>query len=344
MQKNMIRVLLVSVFALAGCPGAAVPGGLGGGGSASSVNPNTCGNYAASDAGRKLKGFLEATLKLNTTVVEAEAEMKVSCGVMATELGISSEGDTKTVCNAVAEAIKENLSVGLKAGAKLTVDYKPAQCTVNASVAAEVAAKCEGSASADVAVTCEGSCSGTCKGSCEGTCEGQAGSGGSNAECNGTCEGTCSGECSGGCEGHADVQASAECEAQAEISANVEAECTEPEINVEFEAGVVLDLPKVEKVKQALIKGLPKMLVVKAKIEGPIIGAFKTWSKSARALVDASAKLYSSLGDQASCVSRQLGAAVGMIAGIQSSIDVQIEVSVSVSASASAEGGGSAGN
>ena len=346
MRHKIIRLLLLSTVALAGCPGTgvpAIPDLPGTGGAASSVDPNSCGNYAASAAGKKLKGFLEATLTLQESVASAEVEMKASCVLMATELGISTEGDTATVCKAVAAAIQEDLSVGLKAGAKLTVDYQPAQCIVSADVAAEVAAKCEASAGAEVAVTCEGTCEGTCKGTCEGSCEGSAGTGGSDGECNGACQGRCKGECSGGCDGHADVQASAECEAQAEIRANVEAECTEPELTVEFEADVVLDAPKVEKVQSALISGLPPLLVVSAKIQGPVRAAFTTWSKAAGQLADSSAKLYSSLGDQAACVAGQLGAAVAMIAGIQSSIDLQIEVSVSVSASASTAGGASAG-
>ena len=91
------------------------------GGAASNVDPNTCGNYAASDVGKKLKAFLEATVMFNDAVMGAEGEIKVSCAAMAGELGVSTEGDTATVCNAVSAAIKEHMSVGLKAGAALTV-------------------------------------------------------------------------------------------------------------------------------------------------------------------------------------------------------------------------------
>ena len=325
MRKQLFSVVLFGVIAIScgGVPG--VPGVPGS--KATSVDPNTCGNYAATDVGKKLKGFLAATLTLNEAVLEAEAEMKVSCAAMAKELGVSEEGDTATVCNAVSESIKENLSMGLKGGAALTITYEPAVCTINASAAASAAASCEGSASADVGVSCEG----TCQGTCNGECEGSTGSGGE-------CEGVCKGSCEGTCQGYANVDASMECEASAEVTASVEAECTEPSLEIEFAADLVVDAPKVEMVKAALMAGLPKLLTIQAKVKGPLLGAFATWAKSAKGLASSSGKLVGSLGDQAACVSGQLAGAAGMVAGVKSSLDVQVEVSVSVSASASAEG------
>lgn len=326
MRKQLFPVLLLGALALSACGG--VPGVPGAPGSkASEVDPNTCGNYAASDVGAKLKSFLSATVALDKATLEAEAEMKVSCAAMAKELGVSEEGDTATVCNAVAESIKEHLSVGLKAGATLTINYEPAVCTINASAAASAAASCEGSASADVSVACEG----TCEGKCNGECEGSTGSGGE-------CEGVCKGSCEGSCQGYADVDASVECEASAEISASVEAECTEPSLEVTFEAEAVVDAPKVDAVKAALMAGMPQLLTLQAKVKGPLIGAFTTWAKSAKDLAGSSAKLVRSLDDQAACVSGQLAGAASMVAAIKARLDVQVEVSVSVSASASAEG------
>ena len=321
---------MLSVVALGACPGGGVPGVPGKSKAASDVDPNTCGNYAASDVGKKLKAFLQATVMFNDAVLEAEAEMKVSCTAMASELGVSTEGDTATVCNAVAESIKEHLSVGLKGGAALTINYEPAVCTVSVEAAASAAASCEGLASAEVSATCQGTCQGTCSGDCIGD--------NSGGQCNGTCQGTCEGEC----QGNASVDASAECEANAEVSANVEAECTEPSLEVAFEAEMVVDAPKVEAVKSALIKGMPKMLQLKAYAEGPLAATFITWSKTAKALAGDTVRLARSLEDQAQCVGGQLAGAAGMVAAIKASLDVQVEVSVSVSASASAEG--SAGN
>jgi hypothetical protein len=337
---GLVGSAFVAVLAL-GCPGGGgvpgIPGG--GGGKASSVDPNTCGNYAASEAGAKLKAFLEATVTLNEAVIEMEGEVKASCAGMAEKLGVATEGDTKAVCNAVADAIRENLKAGIKGKASLKVDYKPAVCTVSADVAVDAAAKCEASASADVKVECTGQCGGTCKGECKGKCEGSAGGGGGKGECNGKCQGTCEGSCSGSCEGSADVHASAECEAKAEVSANLEAECTEPELNVEFDSKVVVDKPKVEAVAEALKAGLPKMIAISAKLRGPTALAVTTWAKTAKNLAKASGKLYSSLGDQATCVGGQLAAAASMVTKVEASVSVSVEASASVSGAAGASGG-----
>lgn len=332
---GLIGSALLAVLVLNGCPGGGgVPGIPGKGGKASSVDPNTCGNYAASEAGAKLKAFLEATVTLNEAVISMEGEIKTSCAGMAEKLGVSTEGDTRSVCNAVADAIRANLKAGIKGKAELKVDYKPAVCRVNADVAVDAAAKCEASASADVKVECTGRCEGTCKGECKGKCEGKAGGGG-KGECAGQCDGSCEGSCSGGCEGSADVHASAECEAKAEVSANVEAECTEPEVNVEFDSKVVVDKPKVEAVVEALKSGLPKMLSVTAKLRGPTALAVKSWAKSAKNLAQASGKLYGSLGDQAACVGGQLAVAASMVTKVEASVSVSVEASASVSGSAS---------
>jgi hypothetical protein len=325
---------LLAVLALGSCGGGGpgVPGMPGGGGK---VDPNACG-----DASVKVKSFLEATVTLNEAVAGMEAEVKTSCGAMAEKLGVKKDGDTKTVCNAVAAAIKANLTAGLKGEAKLKIDYKPAVCTVKADIAAEAAAKCDAKASADVKVQCTGECEGTCSGKCSGKCEasgeGKAGAGGTGAaargECAGKCNGTCEGNCSGGCSGSADVDASAECEAKAEVTANVEAECTEPELNISFDSKVVTDKPKVEATVEALKVGLPKLIKIKAKLEGPVALAFKTWAKTVKGLKGA----VSSAG---LCVGGQIAGAFGMLGQIQGSMSVSVEASVSVSGSASGSAG-----
>lgn len=334
--------IATALLALAGCPGGApkVPGGVPGGGGGE-VNPNGCGNYAQVDAGRKLKAFLEATVELDRQVQESEAYLRESCAMMAGELGIPAEGDTKTVCDAVAQGITENLQVGLKAEAELDVQYEPAVCEVNVDVAAKAAAECEAQASADVQVRCDGTCQGTCQGTCDGECAGAAGTGGSGGECNGQCEGTCQGTCEGECVGSADVDASAECRAEASVEANASAECTPPEVDVKFDAAMVVDASKVESVAAALKVGLGRILAAERRAAGPLKAAFLTWAKSARELKDSAGELSKAFKDQALCISGQLAAAAAMIARIEASINVQIEVSASVSASAG--GGAEAG-
>lgn len=340
-ETGLFAMALASglVALLAGCPAGGVPtapGGLGGA-TSSRVDPNTCGNYAATDAGRKLKAFLEATVQLDAAVKNTENYLRDSCALMARELGVATDGDTRTVCTNVSNALREHLSVGLKAGAKLTIKYQPAVCTVDVQAAASAAAECQAKAQADVAVRCEGGCSGTCEGTCEGTCAGKAGTGGTAGQCAGECQGTCRGTCSGGCTGHADVEAEASCKAKAEVSANVEAKCTEPKLDVTFDAAVVVDKSKVDAAVRAIQAGLPRILMVQAKMSGPVKAAFVTWSRASAELAAAGQGLVSSLGEQAMCVLGQIRAAAGMLAGIEASISVQVEVSAEVSASA---GGG----
>lgn len=344
-QISFLGMALATVMLMAGCPagGAGVPdpgaaGGLAGRGSGK-VDPNTCGNYAANDAGRKLKAFLEATVKLDAAVSSTEKTVREACSKMASELGLSGLPDnTREMCMAVSQGLRDSLQGGLKAGAQLTINYKPAECRVSADVAASAAAQCEAKAEADVQVRCSGTCSGTCSGRCNGTCAAK----GANGQCNGECSGTCEGSCSGGCEGHAEVEAEASCKAEAEVRANVEAECTEPELDVRFDAGVVVDKSKVDAAVRAIKAGLPRLLVIQAKLQGPVRTAFVSWSKASGELVATGNDLVSSLGEQAMCVLGQIRAAAQMVAGIEASIDVQIEVSAEVSASASGGGSGSA--
>lgn len=323
------------VLAIGGCPGGGgLPGGPGipgkGGGD---VNPNACGAYAASEAGAKIKAFLQATKDLNAAVMDTEMQVKKACAAMGKELGTATEGSTKDVCNAAFAAYKEHLQVGLKAEATLDVNYEPAVCEVSADVAASAAAKCEAKAEADIAVQCSGTCQGTCNGQCDGNCAGAAGTGGSGGECNGQCEGTCQGSCSGGCTGHANVNASAECEAKAEVDANISAKCTEPELDVAFDASLVVDKSKVEAAVRALKAGMPRLLMLGAKINGPLKGAVVTWVASAQKLKGAAGDISKAFKDQALCVSGQLAAAAGLIAQINVSIEVQVEVSASASGS-----------
>ena len=345
-NTSLIRAAMAAglVSLLAGCPagGLPSPGGSPGSKRSSSVDPNTCGNYAATDAGRKLHAFLEATVQLEAEVKDTENYLRDTCAEMGAELGLSSadlEGNTKEVCTLVSNTLRDSLQVGLAAGAQLDIAYQPAVCTVNVEAAASAAAQCEARAEADIDVQCSGTCTGTCQGTCQGTCAGAAGTGGGGGECNGECQGTCQGTCSGGCEGHADVQADASCEAKAEVAANVEAECTEPELEVTYEAGIVVDASKVEAAARAVRVGLPRILMIQAKMSGPVQAAFTTWSRTAQELAAAGPRLVNSLGEQAMCVAGQIQAAAAMLASIQVSIEVQVEVSAEVQASA----GGGAG-
>jgi hypothetical protein len=131
--------------------GGSVPGGVPGG-SSGEVDPDTCGNYAAQDAGMKLKAFLTATKSLDATMVETVKVVKESCLTMGHELAMSDADlggdDTKKICDAVFAKFQDNLKVGLKAGAKLAIKYTPGKCTVDASAGASASGGCAGGASA----------------------------------------------------------------------------------------------------------------------------------------------------------------------------------------------------
>jgi len=322
-RSLFVAACAAAVVSLAGCPGAKIPGRGGGG-----VDPNTCGNYAVTDAGRKLKAFLEATVK-----VDAEAKRLIdivgeSCAIMGRELqmaGPDLEGQPKDVCARVYGRLNDDLKVAIKADAKLNVVYKPAVCTIDLQASASAAAQCEAKAEADVAVTCNGTCSGTC----EGTCKGKAGTGGSGGNCDGVCEGTCR----GGCDGSADVNASAECRAQAEVNASVDMQCTEPEFSVDVEASAIVDASKAEHALAAMRAGFPKIFSVKARLK-PFGAAVKTWANTATELGKAGGDLASSFKDQALCISGQIKAAFDAVARVNVSIEVSVEVSASASGTA----------
>jgi len=342
-QRSFSVVMLAAALILTGCPkgglpggdkipgGGKVPGGIGGG-----LDPDACGGYAATDAGRKLKAFLSATQQLDATMQSTIEVVKTSCVMMGEELHMAPadlQGETKDVCNKVIATINDNMKVAIKPKAKLNVKYTPAVCTVDVQATAHAAAECEAKADADIGVKCEGSCTGTCSGTCNGKCNGKAGTGGSGGQCNGTCEGTCGGSCSGGCDGHADVDASAQCKADAEVKASVDVQCTEPSLEIDADAKIIVDASKLQMTIAALKKGLPKILSIRARMK-PLQAAFKAWATAAAELKDIGKDLAQSFKDQALCITGQISAAVGMLARIQVNVEVSVEVSASASGSA----------
>jgi len=115
------------------------------------VDPDTCGNYAASDAGQRLKVFLQATKALDTATIETTKVVKQSCIMMGQELGMPGadlEGETRDICDKVIATYQANLKVSLKPKAQLTVKYTPAVCTVDAELQAKAGAACAGGATA----------------------------------------------------------------------------------------------------------------------------------------------------------------------------------------------------
>ncbi len=155
------RILIAAALSAAlagGCNKVKPPGGLPTsvpsvpGGASGEVDPNTCGNYAASDAGAKLKVFLQATKDLQTTVAETAKVVKQSCILMGQELGMADADlagdDTGAICNKVIATYKDNLKVSVKSSAALTIKFTPGKCSVDASASASASGGCSGGASA----------------------------------------------------------------------------------------------------------------------------------------------------------------------------------------------------
>jgi modification target Cys-rich repeat protein len=320
---------ILALATLAGCPKGGLPGGSGlpgGGGASGMVDPNSCGNYAVSDAGRKLKDFLTATKQLQVTTDNTVHVVRESCAIMGRELGMiptDLEGETKDVCARVYGKLNEAKKVGLKGNAALKITFKPAVCKVNIEAEAKAAAECEGKASADI----KASCSGTCSGTCEGTCAGKAGTGGSGGQCNGECRGTCRGDC----DGHADINASAQCKASASVKASADVKCTEPELDVQLDSKLVLDATKAQQAIAALKAGLPKIFSVKARLSS-LKYAAEVWAMSAKELKSSGRSLAASFQDQAMCISGQIAGVAKAVGSIQANVSVSVEVSASASA------------
>jgi hypothetical protein len=176
MRVSRLFVRAIAVAAIGACShvpgGHTVPGSdkvpSGGvpsvpGGASGEVDPNTCANYAASDAGAKLKAFLQATKDLQTTTIETVKVVKQSCITMGNKLGMPAADlagdDTNGICAKVITQYQNNLKVDLKPGAKLKIKYTPAKCTIDASAGASASGACGGGAAAGTGGSSAG---GTC--------------------------------------------------------------------------------------------------------------------------------------------------------------------------------------
>ena len=178
-SSTLVTVLAMGALAATGC--GKVPG-MGG---KSKVDPNSCGNYAVSDAGRKLHGFLEATVALEVAANKVESVVKESC-----------------VCTV-------NADIAARAAA---------QCEAKAE--ADIGVTCSGTCNG----TCDGQCSGsgtagTGGSSGSGNCNGQC-----SGTCHGGCDGTADVNASAQCKAEAEVKASVDVEcSEPELTVNADA-------------------------------------------------------------------------------------------------------------------------
>jgi len=213
-------------------------------------------------AGAKLKAGTAAAVEIKGFADQVDADLKLSCGNIAKDLGHTGElKDGKAACDAAIKGITD-IKAKLGAGAKLALTVKEPRCQADMNVYADCAGKCdaklsggkakvecepgklsgkcdancEGSCDVQAGAKCDGQCSGSCdaevKGSCSGKCNGKCdGKSSSGASCAGTCEGKCEGgtikgECKGKCGGSCQLKAHAKCEGT--CSGKCSAEFKEP--------------------------------------------------------------------------------------------------------------------
>ncbi|MCL2724948.1 MAG: hypothetical protein FWD69_10985 [Polyangiaceae bacterium] len=158
------------------------------------------------EAAVKLKASTAAAVQLKGFAERIDADLKLSCGNIAKDLGAGADfKDGHAACEAAAKAIGD-AKARVGANARLAVVIEAPKCAADLHAYGDCAARCDGSVSAGSAkIECEpGKLSGRCDATCEGSCDVEAG-----AKCDGTCsgrcdadvKGTCSGKCTGKCDG-----------------------------------------------------------------------------------------------------------------------------------------------
>lgn len=180
--------------------------------------------------GTKLKSGVMAAVSLDGFAKKLDADLKVACGGLATDLGASGDfADGKTACQAAMKAMAD-VKGKLGGGFKVVLDVQPPHCGASMDAMASCAAECDASVDpGSVKVECEpGKLSGTCEAECSGSCDLSAA-----AKCEGTCsgscsakfKGTCAGECTGKCDGKKVDGAACEGTCKGSCSAGAEGSC-----------------------------------------------------------------------------------------------------------------------
>ncbi len=180
--------------------------------------------------GAKLKSGVMAAVSMDGFAKKLDADLKVACGGLATDLGAGGNfASGKAACDAAMKAMVD-IKGKLGGGFKIALDVQPPHCAASLDAMADCAAECDASLEpGSVKVECEpGKLSGTCEAECSGSCEMSA-----SAKCEGTCSGSCSakfkgscaGECTGKCDGKKVEGAACEGKCKGSCSAGAEGSC-----------------------------------------------------------------------------------------------------------------------
>lgn len=291
---------LVLLFLLAACPPRSSSTGPSGN-AAAGISPDACGAINTTATGRKLYAFLVASAELDRTTAELETSIHDACGKMALDLGVSPDGDTKTVCGRASQELKANLQVSIKTEKQSVTRTTPPVCHTDVSLAGSFAAECEGAANGSVKTTCEG-----------GTATGND------------------------CNGYTSVDASAECKSSAEVHAATHTTCTPGHVEVVQQDVTVIDATKWAKAQAAINDGVPQLMLAGMKLQ--LAGkAAVLWGQTAQEFAGSAADLAADLGAAAVCVAGQVAGVVAAVGQIQARFEVSIEVSAQFSATAGAQ-------
>ena len=296
MKQSLLLLLL-----LAACPPPPQRATGPGGNAPQGINPDSCGAINTTPIGRKLYAFLVASAELDRATADLENSIRDACRKMAVDLGVSPDGDTKTVCQRASQELQANMQVSVKTEKQMVTRTTPPVCQTDVSLATSFAAECEGSA----------------QGSVKGTCEG----------------GTQTGNT---CNGYTNVDASAECKASAEVHATTHTTCTPGHVEIVQQDVTVIDATKWAKAQAAINDGVPELLLAGAKLQLAAKAAV-AWGQTGEQFAASAGDFAADLGDKAVCVAGQVAGVVAAASQIQARFSVSIEVSASFSATAGAQ-------
>ncbi len=292
MKQSLLLLML-----LAACPPPAKSTGPSGN-APQGINPDACGAINTTAVGRKLYAFLVASSELDRATADLENSIRDACRKMAVDLGISPDGDTKTVCQNASQALQANMQVSVKTEKQMVTRTTPPVCQTDVSLATSFAAECEGGA----------------QGSVKGTCEG----------------GTQTGNT---CNGYTSVDASAECKASAEVHATTHTTCTPGHVEIVQQDVTVIDATKWNMAQAAINDGVPQLLLAGAKLQLAAKAAV-AWAQTGEQFAQSAGDLAADLGEQAVCVAGQVAGVVAAVSTIQARFEVSVSVSASFSATA----------
>ncbi|MDW8246351.1 MAG: hypothetical protein RMJ84_07225 [Sandaracinaceae bacterium] len=196
--------------------GGRVATGVSGGASGEAGGLSSCNrNFGAGESAARLKAFVDAAMRFEEAVNEAQAQLIQGCRNTGLALGMSEAelgGDVREVCERVKLRFSEELRA-LRARYTVKIEAQPPRCEVSVDAYSRCIAECEarvdpgqielqcegGEIRGYCDAECRGSCavevSGSCGGNCEGICEGRCSMRAADGSCAGRCEGRCEGRC-----------------------------------------------------------------------------------------------------------------------------------------------------